>query len=66
MSEFEAYNLHSTIVSQVNCLLENMPTEKTMKICKMLNAKFHAKFKLQAKDHGHGGLAAFLFLHIQV
>lgn len=62
MSESKACNIHGTIVSKVNCLLENMPTEKTMKNCKMLNVKLCAKFKVQFKDHEHGGLFVSLSL----
>lgn len=34
MPESEAYNFHGTIVTKVNCLLENISTEKTMKTAK--------------------------------
>lgn len=49
------------LLLKVNCLLENISTEKTMKNCKMLNSKSHAKFKVQVNDYEHGGLAVFLF-----
>lgn len=61
MSESEACNIHGTIVTKVNCLLENISTEKTMKNCKMPNGKFLAKFKVQVKD-----FAVFLVLYLSL